>query len=447
MKKIFLAALLSTAIFSNAAFASSIQSSYTAFKADRLQTVFPHTVSKDGGLLIEEKLTATDYASILFSLGNIQDNSQKLKSNIADTFTGYTVASEFLFIKPDASVISAYEYKEGEYIPSTKMDIASAAQYSMAFNNVLENIDKFNANPSYQKKAGETANKYAYGTADKIFNTMYKEGYFFDDSKKEKFDYKTMANGLISFKILWNLEKNPARKEELKLAVKEIYKVLNASWKANYNVFDFSGDGAKIKFDLRDFGLFLWGISEFSEILAATDQGYEAVGLMINTDKMISVTLIDGITSKEEGIVREIEIVNGQASAVKDEVNTGRLSTFLYGFMKWNSNPFTKVIGMQDKNVKYAKKLILYSVRNHVDEYATIHDTLFSDPSVKNDAKETPYLTWSMIAQDYLLENHSTYLSLAEAKQINQSIEKNYNFLRNNIYQSGKSINEKLGFK
>lgn len=446
MKKILLASLLSVSLFSQVAFASSIYSSHTAFKANRLQNAFPHTVSKDGGLLLEEKLTATDYASILFSLTNIQNNNSSLKSKIANTFTGYTLASEFLFVKPDGSVISAYDYKDGEYIPNNKVDIASVTQYSMSFNNMIKNIDKFNANANYQNKVQETALKYAYHTSDYVLNNMYQNGKFFDDVKKEKSDYKTMANGLISFSILWDLEKDPVRKQQLTAAAKDIYDTLNTTWKSSYNVFDFTGDGSKVKFDLRDFGLFLWGASELSSILSEIDYGYEALNVMINTDKMLKTSLVDNVTLKREGIAREIEITQGIASAAKDEINTGRLHTFLYGFMKWNEHPFTKVIGVQDKNLNLIKSTALYSAKNHMDDYALIHDTLFSNPSTKNDAKETPYLTWSMITWDYLIENYKTHLSTDEEKQIANAIEKNYTFLTNNIYQSGSAINKKSGY-
>ncbi len=446
MRKLFLSFLLSMTLFSNTVFANSIHSDYSAFDAKRLQSAFPHTLSKDGSLLIEEKLTATDYASILFALTNIQDNSPELKRKISDTFTGYILTSEFLFINPDGSVISAYDYKEGKYVPTGKTDISSLTQYSIAFHSALNNTEKFNTNPAYQKKVAAAAFKHAYNTSNYVWSHMYENGKFFEDAKKEKVDYKTMANGLLSYNVLFETEKNSKRKNQLAASSKEIYDTLNASWNEKYRVFDFNGDGSKVKFDLRDFGLFLWGTSELAEILAANGYGYEALTLMTRTEKMINTVLVDQATYKNEGIAREIEVIKGAAAASRDEINTGRLYTFLYGYTKWSEHPFAKVIGIQNKNLHFIRNMMMYGVKNHMDEFAVIHDTLFTNPSVRNDAKETPYLTWFMTTADYVVEAHKSHFSAEEIKQINHSIEKNYTFLIHNIYQSGKSINEKSGY-
>lgn len=446
MRKILLASLLSAMIFSNTVVANSIQSSYATFKASRLQNAFPHTLSKDGGLIVEGKLTATDYASVLFALSNLQNNNREMQNRISNTYIGYVLTSEFLFVKPDGAVISTYDYKDGEFVPNNKIDIAAASQYSVAFYDAYKNNNKFNATAYYQKTTKEKAAYHAYNTSKYVLDNMYKSGKFYDDAKKEKIDYKTMANGLISFNVHWNLEK--ANKQQLALTAKEIYDTMNSAWNEQYKVFDFTGDGTKVKFDLRDFGLLLWGTKDLSSILAENGYGYEALQLMKNTDQMVQNILSNKEVCKKEGLIREIEIINGTAAGVKDkdEVNTGRLHTFLYAFTKWNESPFTQLIGTQTKNYKFIKDMVLYSVNNHMDEFAIIHDTRFSDPSVKDATKETPYLTWFMINADYFVENHKIHLSQQEAKEINNAIEKNYNFLMKNIFQSGKSMNEKSGF-
>ncbi len=446
VKKALLSALVGISMTASVFAGNSIPSTYSTFSAPRLQNVFPHTVSKDGSLILEGKLTATDYASILLAATNVQNNSSDLKNKVSGTYSGYVLTSEFLFLKPDGSVISTYDHVDGQLVPNNKVDIASVAQYSIAFYDALSNNHKFDANPTYQKRNLAFAALHSKRTAKYIYDTMYQNGRFFEDTKKDKVTLRSMGNGLVSFSVLYDLEKDPLQKKALASSAKTIYDVMNQSWKDQYEVFDFEGDGSKIKFDLRDLGFFLWGSKELAEILAENGNGTEALQIMKNTHALVQKSLVHNITYKSEGIVREIEITNGKAASTRDEINTGRLHTFLYGYTKWNESPYAALVGIQKKNIHFVKNLILYSIKDHMDEYGLLHDTKFSDVTVKNDAKETPYLTWYMTTADYMLENYKTYFTLEEFNSVEKSIQLNYDFLMNRIYMSGAKLNEMSGF-
>ncbi|KXG74279.1 hypothetical protein [Thermotalea metallivorans] len=444
MKKIVISLILILAMLSNVAMA--LESTYSTFDASILQNAFPHTVSKDGKLIVEGKLTATDYASILFALSNIQDNNENIKNRIANTYTSYILTSEFLFLKPDGSVLPAYDHKDGKFVPNTKLDIASVAQFSAAFYDALQNRDKFNANPWYTETSQQKALKHAQSTSKYVLGHLYESGKFYNEPSKATIDIKSMGNGLLAFNALWNLEKDTAHRQHYIAVSKEIYDFMAASWNGAYGVYAFDGNSDKVKFDLRDFGLFLWGSKELAQILAEGGYGYEALEIMKNTHKMLTTALVKDVTYKPEGIVREIQIDKGVAQATKDEINTGRLYTFLYGLEKWNESPFATLIGIRNQNIHFIKDMVIYSIRNHMDDYGLIHDTKFSDVSVKNGAKETPYLAWYMVAADYVLENYTKFLTDAEYALIEKSIQQNYDFLMNSIYMSGKKLNAMSGF-
>lgn len=495
MKKTALALIAALVVTTNIAFAQ-----VKTLNSATIQNVFPHTVSKDAGLIIEGKLTATDYASLLLAFTNVQNNNETIRKKVSNTYLGQMAVNETLFVKENGAVFSSYDYDNKQFTLNEKVDIVSLAQFSISYLNAVQNTDKFNDTAkyksmiidtvkyqklindnntamkklnktstkykqlqstntkyekmikdsntykklmndaaTYQNTAKSTATKNALATSRYVLNNMYKEGKFFEDSNMQKVDYKTMGNGMLSLYTLWQLT-HKTDKENLGNTAKEIYDFINSSWKAEYNVFALSGNAESVKFDLRDFGLFLWGSKELSQILAQTGHGYEAATLMMNTSKMIDKVLVKDTTYRAEGIVREIEVKAGVVSAPKDEINIGRLHTFLYGFTRWNESAFSKLMGTENKNISFVKDMVMYSVKNHVDEYATIHDTKFTDVSVKESSKETPYLTWFMITSDYMIERYKGYFTSSELKQVESAIQKNYNFLIEKMLVAGKKM-------
>lgn len=448
MKKIILSGTIALSLMSNVAMAYNIESTYETFEAKRLQNAFPHTVSKDANLIIENKLTATDYSAILNALSKVQDNNLDLKNKILNTYTSYLQTSQFLFLKPDGNVVPSYEYKEGKFIPSNKTDIGAVAQYSIAFNEALENKDKFNTNDWYQNTSLNFAKEYALKTSKYALDNMYQEGKFFEDSSKSKISIKSMGSGLLVFNTLWNLETDTNHKEHLVATAKDIHKYIESTWSEQDNVFYFEKDNTNTTFSTSEFGLFLWGSKELSDILKESGHIKEAQEIINNTNKMLQKILVNNTAIKNEGIVRDINIEKGIVSVPqgKDEINMGRMNTFMYGLLKWNESEFIEEINVKENNIKLIRNLLVYSSEHYIDNYALIHDVKFSDVSIKNDAKETPYITWYVITADYLMENYKDKFSNKEIELIEKSIEKNYNFLINNILITGKKIDEKLGF-
>ncbi|KRQ87795.1 hypothetical protein ABG79_00600 [Caloramator mitchellensis] len=472
MKKVLISTLLIFVLLFNVAFAATP----AHFMATEGKYIFPHAVTKDGSDWYEGKITATDYAVIISALNNIQNNNSTYATKVANTYIDLVKATGGLFINEDGSVVSGYDYSNNEYHNQNKTDIASVSQMSLAFYNAYKNNSKFNYGvfhrshmaslqkyinsakkserktkkyknavaelaklnkmsaeaAKYQKAAKDLALKNAQATSNYVLNNLYKEGKFYNDSTLQSINYSTMGNGLLALSVQWNLA-DSTKKQSLKPLAKAAYDFIYSTFDSDYNVFVLSGDRANVKFDLKDFGTFLWGAKELSDILIQSGYRTEAAEIMLQTNKMIEKVLVKGVTYRTEGIAREIQVVNGTVSASKDEINVGRLHQFLYGFMKWNESKFTDFIGTHAENVMFIKNMVIYSAKNHVDAYAAIHDTKFSDVSIKNDAKETPYIAWFIVNADYILENHKHHLSKSETATLENAVLKNYNFLMNKI--------------
>lgn len=479
MRKIVLSTLLIFTLVFNVVFAAPP----AHFKGKDVKYIFPHAVTKDGLLPIEGKITATDYASILKSINNVQDNNLALRSKVASYYVELAKTTQNLFFNEDGSIVSSYDYTDNEYHNQNKTDIASIAQMSIAFYDAYVNNVKFNYGLSYKstlnnleryiktaKKAERRTAKYkkavadlarykkivqnaatfqknvkdlsyknALSTSSYVLNNLYKEGKFYNDPSLQSINYGTMGNGLLALNVQWNLS-GTSDKQRLTQIAKEVYDYINASYDEEYDVFVFSGDRQNVKFDLKDFGMFLWGAKELSTILIQNGYGIEAANLMLKTTKMVNKVIVKDVTYKNEGIAREIAVVNGVVSASRDEINTGRLHQFLYGFMKWNESQFTSFIGVHSKNVMLAKNMLINSIKNHIDAFAIIHDTKFTDVTIKNDAKEIPYIAWFMVTADYFAENHKHHLSKEENDLIQRAIQKNYDFLMNKVLTLGKNM-------
>ena len=395
----------------------------------KLLAVYPHAVTADGKLVIEGKITNTDYSSILLALlEEMNENGAKAETRLRFEQT-FNSAMKY-FIVPNEK---EYESKAGQLIAKkSEIDPNGLSQWVMLFTEVMKKKALFNASPAFQKTLVATAEEKITAYSEIVMKSYSKNGLFYDGKDLSKTSMKGNNFGVITLGLAMPYLKGSVKEAAAKqLALSaELYV---KAYKAEYKTIDFAGEGKEVKFLLKDAGQFLWASSLLSNAALLENNTDTSFLLMKQANAFLKNTFVEGKTVNAYGPTGEFIVKLGQAESARPDVAGGNYQGFVYAFKRFAFNPFHLYTGQQKEFLSQYSQYVTHSVVNHRDAYGIVHDVQWSNPKEMDSSKETPYFAW-FIVNAY----ESSKLSAVPDKTLRSALDQSKAFLFEKILKTVK---------
>lgn len=390
--------------------------------------ILPHAVSPDGAVVVSTKITATDYARVLLAYTYYAEEVAGGSAEATRTLVDLFKTADKLFVADDGAVDpSVYELKDGKYEPAAGPTVAAQAlmsyQAAYAHHEAMEgdlNMGVY-AEIIHAPRLAIAVTEYGLDT--------------FSAEITKLSDLAWVLLALENFR--WLLDQHgegrlpegykAADLEQLALRLDDLLqKVWSEELGIYADTFNADGSGANFadpKYDMGVMGMLFWGHAVLAQLLQ--DHPDRVAALESRACKFLNTLLVEGVTyDPNVGIVREIQVVDGQAQVANDQVNGQRLFDLVFGL------GMMLKLGLPCMRAEEVipEMLVVGAERMH-DEYAIVHDYKFGDPTEVNDIKETPYLG----AYLYAALRGLDLVPQEKKAVVLEAVEKDYTFLRDVI--------------